>query len=321
MAESISGESVNEAVGVAEIIVETRADHALGQGPTHIANVLAHLIPDVRHLPCGGRAFEVDENRRQARTGIRAQEVQALCLLQLALKALGELGQGIVERCPWPSRLYDHGAEREGRIFAASKPKIGRQASDHDCDHRKNDKRSMLQRPVGKIGADHDRTPNGLTFWPGCNACTPAVTTISPPSSPPESTTVPGSKRRTSTGLRATVMLSGLTTQTAGFLFVAVKALAGSEIPWPWSTSIRPVTVAPSRMAGGGSLTATRTLNVRVTGSACGSTCRTRPFAVTLGSSVRAMITSASPGAVRNTWAGTSKTASQPESRATVNTI
>ena len=52
--------------------------------------------------------------------------------------------------------------------------------------------------------------------------------------------------------------------------------------------SMRPVTVAPSRMALGGSLTLTLTLNVRVTGSACGSTWRTRPFAVTAGSSVRA---------------------------------
>ena len=52
--------------------------------------------------------------------------------------------------------------------------------------------------------------------------------------------------------------------------------------------SMRPVTVAPSRMALGGSLTLTLTLKVRVTGSACGSTWRTRPFAVTAGSSVRA---------------------------------
>jgi hypothetical protein len=83
--------------------------------------------------------------------------------------------------------------------------------------------------------------------------------------------------------------------------FFTTAALAGSEIPWPWSISIRPVTAAPSRTVDGGSWTATRTLKVRVTGSACGSTCRTRPFAVTLGSSVRATITSASPGAVRGT--------------------
>ena len=47
-----------------------------------------------------------------------------------------------------------------------------------------------------------------------------------------------------------------------------------------------PVTVAPSRIASGGSLSPTLTSNVRVTGSACGATSRTRPVAVTLGSSV-----------------------------------
>ena len=81
MAEAVSGERINKAVGVAEIIVEAGADHALWQGSAHIADVLTDLIPDVRHLPCGGRTFEIDENRRQARTGIRAQEIQALCLL------------------------------------------------------------------------------------------------------------------------------------------------------------------------------------------------------------------------------------------------
>jgi hypothetical protein len=53
---------------------------------------------------------------------------------------------------------------------------------------------------------------------------------------------------------------------------VVLRALAGTEIPVADSMSIRPVTVAPSRIALGGSLTLTLTLKVRVTGSACGST-------------------------------------------------
>src|SRR6516225_1013045 len=144
MAEAVSGERVNKAICVAEIIVEAGADDALRQGPAYIADVLAHLIPDVRHLPCRGRAFEGDENRRQARAGIRAQEIQALRFLQLALKAFGDLSQGIVERCPRPSRLHDHGTESKGRVFAASQAVVGRQAGDHDRDHCKNDKGSMF---------------------------------------------------------------------------------------------------------------------------------------------------------------------------------
>ena len=54
------------------------------------------------------------------------------------------------------------------------------------------------------------------------------------------------------------------------------------------------------------------TWNVRVTGSACGETVRTRAFAVTEGSSASAMVIVASGGAARRTWAGTSNTASRP---------
>ena len=60
---------------------------------------------------------------------------------------------------------------------------------------------------------------------------------------------------------------------------------------------MRPVTVAPSRIAGGGSVRPTLTSKVRVTGLACGATSRTRPRAVTDGSSVRLTVISGSLGA------------------------
>ena len=84
---------------------------------------------------------------------------------------------------------------------------------------------------------------------------------------------------------------------------------------------MRPLTVAPRNMAGGGSIRLTRTRNVRVIGSAWGSTCRTRPIAVTEGSSVRDTVILGSAGAERITWAGTSNTASRPSWRATWKTV
>ena len=59
---------------------------------------------------------------------------------------------------------------------------------------------------------------------------------------------------------------------------------------------MRPVTVAPSRMASGGSEMPTLTWNVRVTASACGEISRTRPVAFTCGSLLRAISTSGSRG-------------------------
>ena len=55
---------------------------------------------------------------------------------------------------------------------------------------------------------------------------------------------------------------------------------------------MRPVTVAPSRMASGGLMMPTLTWNVRVAESAWGATSRTRPVAFTCGSLVRAISTS-----------------------------
>jgi pimeloyl-ACP methyl ester carboxylesterase len=57
-----------------------------------------------------------------------------------------------------------------------------------------------------------------------------------------------------------------------------------------------PVTVEPRRIASGGSLRPTLTWKVRVTGSACGDTSRTRPVAVTVGSEPSVTVTSGSTG-------------------------
>ena len=84
-----------------------------------------------------------------------------------------------------------------------------------------------------------------------------------------------------------TVRLAGSTIQTAGWRFNSVRAEAGIVITDAVSICTRPVTVAPSRIASGGSVRPTFTSKVLVTGSACGPTSRTRPVAVTEGSSVR----------------------------------
>ena len=53
-----------------------------------------------------------------------------------------------------------------------------------------------------------------------------------------------------------------------------VTAEAGRLMTSPWSTSMRPVTVAPRRISGGGSERPTLTSKVRVAGSACSATSR-----------------------------------------------
>ena len=50
MGEPVRGEAVDDAVGVAELVVEAGADDALRQRVADVADLLAHLVPDVRHL-------------------------------------------------------------------------------------------------------------------------------------------------------------------------------------------------------------------------------------------------------------------------------
>jgi hypothetical protein len=113
------------------------------------------------------------------------------------------------------------------------------------------------------------------------------------------------------------------------------SAVAGTWMPGALAICMRPVTVLPRRIAGGGSISRTRTAKVPVTGSARGETSRTRPTALTVGSIASATLRSYLPapaagpalpgvttifgssGAASLMAAGTSKTASRAPSRAT----
>ena len=59
MREAVGGEAVDDPEGVAEIVVEARPDDAGRQGVADVADALAHVIPDVRHL-LGGRRCPAD---------------------------------------------------------------------------------------------------------------------------------------------------------------------------------------------------------------------------------------------------------------------
>ena len=229
--EAVGGEAVDQSERVAEVVVEAGSDHACRQRAADVADVLAHLIPDVRHFRGFRRAFQIDEDRRPAGDGVAAQEIEPLGLLQFALEPFGDLLQRVVHRRAGPSGLDDHGAKGEGRILGAAKAEKRGDAGERHRDHDEDDEGAMLQRPIGKIESAHEVAPRSRTFWPGCSAWTPAVTTTSPGSSPDEMTAVAGSKRCTSTLRSATVRLCGSTIQTAGWRSVEVSALAGIEMP------------------------------------------------------------------------------------------
>src|SRR4029077_3773504 len=191
MSEPVSGESVDDSVGVAKLVVKERTNNAGRQCVTDIPDTLTHVIPNVGHLlrPC--RLFQINEDRRHSRTGVAANKIQAGRFLKRAFESLGDLLNGILNGRAWPGRRDHHRLNDKGWVLVAAESVEGDQARNDRRHHEIDDERAMLERPFREI--DHDACATKRTFWPGWRACTPAVTTISPVSRPWEITTVPGS--------------------------------------------------------------------------------------------------------------------------------
>src|SRR3954449_8759099 len=109
MAEPVRSEAVDDAVGVAEFVVEAGAYEPLRQRAADVAHLLADLIPDVRHLRRRRRALQVDEDRGPARTRVALQVIEVRSLLQLALETIRDLLERVADRRAGPVRLHHHG--------------------------------------------------------------------------------------------------------------------------------------------------------------------------------------------------------------------
>ena len=165
--EPVRGEAVDDAVGVAELVVEAGADDSLRQRVADVADLLAHLVPDVRHLRRGRRILQVDEDRGLARGRVALQVVQARRLLQLALEAVGDLLERVADRGARPCGLHHHGLDGEVRILAAPEPEVGPDARDHDDQHEIGHERTVPDRPFGEVEAFIRRLPGAGPSGPG----------------------------------------------------------------------------------------------------------------------------------------------------------
>ena len=122
MREAVGGEAVDDAEGIAELVVEARSDDAGRQGVADVADALADVIPDVRHFPGGGAALQIDEDRRDAGAREAAQVVELRRFLQLALEPLGHLLERVLDGRARPGGLHHHRLDDEGGILVAAEP-------------------------------------------------------------------------------------------------------------------------------------------------------------------------------------------------------
>ena len=170
MTEPVRGEAVDNSVGIAELIVEARADNAGRQGVAHIGHAFADVVPDVRDFRGGRLALQRDENRGAPRFRITLDVIEARRFLKRPLKALGDLLQRLIQVRARPARKDDHGAEGKGRILVAAQAEVGQRASKHERDHAVNRERPMRERPLREIELHQEEVPSSRTLRPGYSA-------------------------------------------------------------------------------------------------------------------------------------------------------
>src|SRR5215472_8002390 len=120
--EPVSSETVDDPVGIAELVVKERPNNAGRQGVSHVADTLPHVVPDIGNLLPSRRLFQVDENGRDSGPGEAADKIQVGRFLKCALESLGDLLKSVVHGSPRPGGLNDHGLDDESGILVAAKP-------------------------------------------------------------------------------------------------------------------------------------------------------------------------------------------------------
>ncbi len=95
MRKTFGGEPVDDAVRLAELIIEVWADRTLRQRTADIVDFLADLIPDLTYHAGRYRVLQGDENRRLAGYCVTADVIQIRRLLQLLLYPIRDLQQSV----------------------------------------------------------------------------------------------------------------------------------------------------------------------------------------------------------------------------------
>jgi len=125
ISEAVAGQGVDVAEDIAEFVVEEGALDAARQRVANVADLLAHLVEDVRHV-AGGRAVLDEEHHgrfagpREARNAVDERR-----FLQFLLDLVGHLLFDLARRGTRPQGPDDHDLEGEGRIFRLAQAAVG----------------------------------------------------------------------------------------------------------------------------------------------------------------------------------------------------
>ena len=100
VARALAGQRVDRDIDVGIFVVEERPEHALRNVLPHVADLLAHLVPELLHVARRRRILEHDLHRREARPREGADLLEPGQRLQPGLDAVGDLPLHLL--APWP---------------------------------------------------------------------------------------------------------------------------------------------------------------------------------------------------------------------------
>ena len=159
--EAVALKHKNVRVHVAEFVIEKGTLYAGGQGVGHVADLLAHLVPGIRHQRGRCGVLDREEQHRFARPRIAAQEVDVAGFLQLAHDTVGDFILNLAGGGPWPHRSHHHDLECERRIFRLGELAVGKDPEARHQHQDECDQCLVLQRPTRQVegGAVHTGAP------------------------------------------------------------------------------------------------------------------------------------------------------------------
>src|SRR5690606_16205696 len=202
MVEAFAGQRVQVAPGIAELVVEERADDVAWQLRAQVADLLADLVVEFGDLARSHGVAGREDHLGLAGARVRAHELVVAGLHDLAFDRLGDLFRDLGGVGARPQGVDHHHLEGELGILAAAQAEVGVRAGDRGHQHRVQDQAAMAQCPRRKVEAHAQEAPPasvaaarpsasiGRTGSPSRSRCPPAATTCSPDCSPEVTSTV-----------------------------------------------------------------------------------------------------------------------------------
>ncbi|MNF56771.1 hypothetical protein D3C84_382720 [compost metagenome] len=199
VADAVTLDRVHEAVHVAVLVVQDRADHAVRHLEAQVVEFLARLVPGLALVSLGGAAAHGERHASVALPRVGDHFLEVVDLLEFLLHAVEDLVLQLLGGGARPDDHGGHGGHGKVRILELTEPGETEGTGHRDNEEHEQDDGAMAQRPVGEVEVVHRAAccvvfastiaaPGSATFNPDVIFWIPAVTTNAPACGPETST-------------------------------------------------------------------------------------------------------------------------------------